>query len=199
PGGPRDTLLLYVAYVVEQPSAEGQDRVNGPGTETCSSSASKARGTERSSFPTSIVNRRCSAMADTATFSGAMKTMFIGPIRDILPQGKVLLFGDSYANPTDFKGILPSAEGIDMVGNEFRIPMKVRRNQSVGFRMENEFLPAPGASQYSYLSEPMRYAYALFNITGQLFRAAESNEGAFVSAFKQEMDDTTLASKLDFN
>lgn len=138
-------------------------------------------------------------MADTATFSGAMKTMFIGPIRDILPQGKVLLFGDSYANPTDFKGILPSAEGIDMVGNEFRIPMKVQRNQSVGFRMENEYLPAPGASKYSYLSEPMRYAYALFNITGQLFRAAESNEGAFISAFKQEMDDTTLASKLDFN
>ena len=82
-------------------------------------------------------------MADTATFSGAMKTMFIGPIRDILPQGKVLLFGDQYANPTDFKGILPSAEGIDMVGNEFRIPMKTRRNQSVGFRSENETLPAP--------------------------------------------------------
>jgi hypothetical protein len=138
-------------------------------------------------------------MADTATFSGAMKTKFIGPIRDILPQGKVLLFGDSYANPTDFKGILPSAEGIDMVGNEFRIPMKVQRNQSVGFRFENEFLPAPGASKYSYLTEPLRYAYSLFNITGQLFRAAESNEGAFVTAFKQEMDDTVLASKLDFN
>lgn len=86
-----------------------------------------------------------------------------------------------------------------MVGNEFRIPMKVRRNQSVGFRAENEYLPAPGASQYSYLTEPLRYAYALFNITGQLFRAAESNEGAFITAFKQEMDDTTLASKLDFN
>ena len=138
-------------------------------------------------------------MADTATFSGAMKTQFIGPIRDILPQGKVLLFGDSYANPTDFKGILPSAEGIDMVGNEFRIPMKTQRNQSVGFRMENEYLPAPGASKYSYLTEPMRYAYSLFNITGQLFRAAESNQGAFITAFKQEMDDTTLASKLDFN
>jgi len=86
-----------------------------------------------------------------------------------------------------------------MVGNEFRIPMKTQRNQSVGFRFENEYLPAPGASKYSYLSEPLRYAYALFNITGQLFRAAESNEGAFVTAFKQEMDDTTLASKLDFN
>lgn len=86
-----------------------------------------------------------------------------------------------------------------MVGNEFRIPMKVQRNQSVGFRSENEWLPAPGASKYSYLTEPLRYAYSLFNITGQLFRAAETNQGAFVTAFKQEMDDTTLASKLDFN
>lgn len=138
-------------------------------------------------------------MADTATFSAAMKTQFIGPIRDILPQGRVLLFGDPEANPTDFKGILPSAENINFVGNEFRIPMKAQRNQSVGFRSENEVLPAPGSSKYTYLTEPLRFAYSLFNITGQLLKASETGEGAFVSAFKQEMDDTTLASKLDFN
>ena len=128
-----------------------------------------------------------------------MKTKFIGPIRDNLPKGKVLLFGDADANPTDFKGILPSAEGIDFVGNEFRIPLKSQRNNSVGFRAENETLPAPGSSQYTYLQEPMRYAYSVFNITGQLLKAAESNEGAFRSAFKAEMEDTTLASKLDIN
>lgn len=76
--------------------------------------------------------------------------------------------------------------------------MKTQRNQSVGFRNENEYLPAPGSSKYSFLTEPLRYAYALFNITGQLMQASESNEGAFVSAFKQEMEDTVLASKLDF-
>lgn len=138
-------------------------------------------------------------MADTASFSAAMKTKFIGPIRDHLPKGKVLLFGDKDANPTDFKGILSNSEGIDFVGNEFRIPIKAQRNQAVGFRHENETLPAPGASSYTYLQEPMRYTYALFNITGQLLRAAESNEGAFRQAFKAEMEDTTLASKLDLN
>jgi len=138
-------------------------------------------------------------MADTATFSAAMKTKFIGPIRDHLPKGKVLLFGDADSNPTNFKGILPSAEGIDFVGNEFRIPLKSERNNAVGFRSENETLPAPGASKYTYLQEPMRYAYAVFNITGQLLKAAESNEGAFRSAFKAEVEDTTLASKLDVN
>lgn len=128
-----------------------------------------------------------------------MKTKFLGPIRDNLPKGKVLLFGDPDANPTDFKGILPSAEGIDFVGNEFRIPLKAKRNNSVGFRSENETLPAPGASTYTYLTEPMRYAYALFNITGQLLKASEKSEGAFKQAFKEEMDDTLLSSKLDVN
>ncbi len=138
-------------------------------------------------------------MADTASFSAAMKTKFIGPIRDGLWQGKVLLFGDENANPEQFKGILPSAENIDFVGNEFRIPLKASRNQAVGFRSENEILPAPGASSYTYLTEPMRYAYGLFNITGQLMKASETNEGAFKTAFKQEMEDTVLTSKLDHN
>src|SRR5438477_4407552 len=111
-------------------------------------------------------------MADTATFSAAMKTEFLGPIRDSLHQGRVLLFGDPDANPEQFKGILPSAEGIDFVGNEFRIPLKASRNAAVGFRAENATLPAPGKSGYTYLTEPMRYAYALFNITGQLMKAA---------------------------
>lgn len=138
-------------------------------------------------------------MADTASFSAAMKTKFIGPIRDGLHKGKVLLFGDPDANPEQFGGILPRAEGIDFVGNDFRIPIKVQRNQAVGFRSEGETLPAAGAGKYTYLTEPMRSAYGVFNITGQLLKASETNEGAFKQAFKAEMDDTVLSSKLDFN
>lgn len=138
-------------------------------------------------------------MADTATFSGAMMSKLIPGIRDTLPKGMVLLFGSQEANPTDFKGILPSAEGIDFVGNEFRIPQKTRRNQAVGFRNEGEYLPAPLSSTYSYITEPLRYAYALFNITGPLLAASEAGQGAWVPAFKQEMSDTLLASKLDMN
>lgn len=142
-------------------------------------------------------------MADTASFSAAMKTKFIGPIRDTIPKGKVLLFGNSdgsgQGSDQDFQGILPSAENIDFVGNEFRIPYKAKRNNSVGFRSENETLPAPGSSEYTYLQEPMRYAYASFNITGQLLKASESNEGSFKTAFKEEMEDTTTSLKLDVN
>ena len=34
------------------------------------------------------------------------------------------------------------------------------------------------------VTEPLRYAYALFNITGPLLQASESGDGAFVPAFK---------------
>jgi hypothetical protein len=141
--------------------------------------------------------------ADTATFAGAMKTRFLGPIRDVMHQGRVLLWGSGgeggAGTPEGFRGIIPMAENISFVGNEFRVPFKTKRNQAVGFRSENEVLPAPGASGYTYLTEPMRYAYGVFNITGQLMKAAEEGEGAFKAAFKSEMDDTVLTSKLDHN
>lgn len=138
-------------------------------------------------------------MADTASFSAALKTQFIGPIREVLHAGRVLLWGDPDANPEDFKGIRGTAEGIDLVGNEFRIPIKTRRNQAVGFRAENAALPAPGSSNYTYLSDPLRYDYASFSITGQLLKASASNEGAFAAAFKTEVEDTTLTAKIDMN
>ncbi len=137
--------------------------------------------------------------ADTASFSGAMKTKFLGPIRDGLAKGKVLLFGGDDSNPQGFQGILRSAEGINFVGNDFRIPLKATRNQAVGFRSEGETLMMPGAGSYTYLTEPMRSAYGVFSITGQLLKASESNEGAFAQAFKTELEDTVLSSKLDFN
>jgi len=137
--------------------------------------------------------------ADTATFGAAMKTRLIGPVRDFLYQNKVLLFGDPEANPENFRGILSSAENIDHVGNEFRVPFLAERNNAVGFRSENELLMAPGSEKFSYLTEPMRHAYALFNITGQLMRASESSEGAFKQAFKTQMEGTLLVSKLDVN
>jgi len=138
-----------------------------------------------------------------------MKTRLIGPIRDNIHKGKVLLFGTTSdgnadegmndGNPTQFNGIARMAEGISWVGNDFRIPMKAKRNQAVGFRSENDTLPAPGSSAYTYLQEPMRYAYGLFNITGQLLQASETTDGAFKQAFNEEMNDLILTSKIDHN
>lgn len=138
-----------------------------------------------------------------------MKTKFIGPIRDQLNSNKVLLFGlrdkvgegkSGVAQATvPFKGIEASAEGIDFVGNEFRIPLRSGRNAGVGSRAENAVLPAPGNESFTYISDPLRFHYGLFNITGQLLKASESNEGAFKRALTVEMDGTIDALKRKVN
>ncbi len=149
-------------------------------------------------------------MATTSTFSAAMKTKFIGPIRDLLYSNKVLLWGlrnrlhddDKSSDPQGsrpFKGIQVEADGIDFVGNEFRIPIRITRNQGVGSRSENTPLPQPGNEGFTYITEPLKYHYGLFNITGQLLKASESNEGAFKRALTVEMQGTTDALKRKLN
>ena len=149
-------------------------------------------------------------MATLTTFSGAMKTKFIGPIRDQLHSNKILLFGTHdrqgdgnakapQAGETDFKGIQALADGIDFVGNEFRLPLRTSRNQGIGSRAENATLPAPGNEGFTQISEPLRYHYGLFNITGQLVKASESNEGAFKRALTVEMEGTVDSLKRKMN
>lgn len=136
-------------------------------------------------------------MATLSTFSNAMKTKFIGPIRDNMSSNKVLLFGqrtrDEDKGQKDpqgaraWRGIQKDSTGIDFVGNEFRIPLRSSRNQGTGFRSENVPLPAAGNQGYQYITEPLKYAYGTFNITGQLIKASESQEGAFRKAVTAEM------------
>lgn len=140
-------------------------------------------------------------MATTTTFSNAMKTKFIGPIRDQMHSNKVLLFGlrtrdgdKDQPDPKgsrDWSGIKASAEGIDFVGNEFRIPLRSSRNQGTGGRAENSALPAAGNQGYHYITEPLKYYYGVFNITGQLLKASRSDEGAFKRALSAEMSGVT--------
>lgn len=148
-------------------------------------------------------------MATTSTFSGALKIRFLGPIRDILNSNRILLEGlrertdkSSTSDPRasrDFRGIMPLAEGIDFVGSEFRIPIRISRNQGVGSRAENVVLPAPGNEGFTQISEPLRYHYGLFNITGPLLKASESNEGAFKRALTVETQGTTDSLKRKIN
>lgn len=137
--------------------------------------------------------------ADTASFSAFMKTDLIGPIRDGMHRGMVLLFGGDNGNPQEFNGITKSAENLNPEGNGFRIPWKSKRNSAVGFRLENDRLPSAGRSEGTFLEEPLRAGYGVFNITGQLLKASESNSGAFEQAFKLEMDDVVTSSKIDWN
>jgi hypothetical protein len=137
--------------------------------------------------------------ADTASFSAFMKTDLIGPIRDGMHKGMVLLFGGDSGNPEGFQGITKGSEHINYEGNGFKIPWKAKRASAVGFRHENDRLPTAGRSEGTYLEEPLRHGYGVFNITGQLIKNSEKNSAAFESAFKMEMDDTVTSSKIDWN
>jgi hypothetical protein len=140
-------------------------------------------------------------MASVSTFSAAMKTKFICPIRDQLNSNKILLFGlrtreGSKSLPEahgskPFKGIQADATGIDFVGNDFRMPLRTSRNQGTGPRAENATLPAPGNQGYQYITDGLKYFYGLFNITGQLLKASDSSEGAFTKALQAEMEGLT--------
>lgn len=137
------------------------------------------------------------ALANLSTFSNAMKTTFIGPIRDNMSSNKVLLYGQrtrdedkKQKDPVgvrEWRGIQALADGIDFVGNDFRIPLRSSRNQGTGFRGESVPLPAAGNQGYQYITDPLSYAYGTFNITGQLIKASEKQEGAFRQAVTAEM------------
>lgn len=125
-----------------------------------------------------------------------MKTKFIGPIRDNMSSNKVLLFGlrsrdgdSSQPDPVgmrEFNGIESSAEGIDFVGNTFAMPIHLARNQGTGPRAENVALPAAGNQGYAQITDTLRFYYGVFNVTGQLIKASESQEGAFKRAVTAE-------------
>jgi hypothetical protein len=137
-------------------------------------------------------------MADIAAFSAAMKTQFLGPIREQVYTNKILLWGkrtrdvdDSQPMPQgsrDFRGIQVDATGIDFIGNEFRIPLHTGRNRGSGFRAENAKLPKAGKQAYKYITGDLQYMYGLFSVTGPLLKASESNKGAFAKALSQEME-----------
>lgn len=139
-------------------------------------------------------------MATISSFSAAMKTQFLGPIRDQLTTNKVLLFGmrekDGKATPDPqgsrpFSGIEADATGIDFVGNTFEMPLRSSRNTGVGTRVENATLPLAGRQGYKKITDGLFYHYGVFSVTGPLLKASASQKGAYEKALTQEMEGVT--------
>lgn len=83
-----------------------------------------------------------------------------------------------------------SSDGIvETVGGKYvDFPIRVKRNHGMGYRNENEQLPASGQQGYAEVHVPLRYGYARCRITGQAMRLAEKNFQAFASALDNEME-----------
>lgn len=75
------------------------------------------------------------------------------------------------------------------VGGRFvTFPLRVRRNQGLGYRAENGTLPSSGSQGYVRATVGLKYGYGRIRVTGQLMELAESNFQAFASAMDQEMN-----------
>lgn len=133
-------------------------------------------------------------------FSAALKTEFLGPIRETVYTNKILLWGgrerDSSSEPMpqgsrDFRGIAVDSDNIDFGGNGFRMPLHTGRNRGSGFRAENAKLPAGGKQSYKYISDPLQYMYGIFTVTGPLLKSSQKSKHAFAKALSQEMERLT--------
>ncbi len=146
--------------------------------------------------------------ADTATMGAALVKDTTGPIREVCHQGHVLLYGSGQdsasdgahdGNPTGFKGIASSSEGVSMADNVVKLRLHMGNSNGGGFRLENERYAEPGNDQYVLAAEPMRAYYATFSLTGQLMAAAARGEKDFKPAFQESMDRLALSSRGQVN
>ena len=72
-------------------------------------------------------------------------------------------------------------------GKYVDFPIHVRRNHGIGYRNENEQLPASGQQGYAEVHVNLAYGYGRVRFTGQVMRLARTNAQAFASAVDREM------------
>jgi len=70
-------------------------------------------------------------------------------------------------------------------------PLRVRRNQGIGYRNENEQLQAAGQQGYVSVRVPLRYGYGRVHVTGQTMDLVDENFNAFADAMTREMEGLT--------
>lgn len=117
--------------------------------------------------------------ATMTTVQAITKEIYEGQIREQLQDEIVGL-----------RRIERTSEGVSStVGGRFvTFPLRVRRNQGLGYRAENGTLPASGSQGYVRATVGLKYGYGRIRVTGQVMELAESNFQAFASAMDQEMN-----------
>jgi hypothetical protein len=149
-------------------------------------------------------------MADTATMSALLASdQVVGGIRETVAQSGVLLWGstvpgaaadsDHNGNATAWKGLVASSEGVTPGEPNVKLRLHMQNNPGGGYRLENERFSAAGNDKYILASEPLRYYYAQFSLSGQLLLAAAKGEKQFKGAFAESSDRLIRSSALDVN
>ncbi len=112
-----------------------------------------------------------------ANFSNALKTRYLGPIREELNGATVLL-----------SRIGRNDNAINVSGKTFTIPLHTSRNVFAGSgRADGGTLPQVGEQGYSVAVVPNAYIYTRIKVTGPTIRAARDAAGAFTTAVESEI------------
>lgn len=89
------------------------------------------------------------------------------------------------------KRIKPTSDNVTTTqtgGKYVDFPIKVQRNHGMGYRNENEQLPAAKRQGYAEVHVPLKYGYGRVRLTGQIMELAQTNAQAFASAMDREME-----------
>jgi hypothetical protein len=87
------------------------------------------------------------------------------------------------------KRIMRSGSGVtsEVGGKYVTFPIRVSRNEGIGYREENETLQSPGTQGYARVNVGLKYGYGRIALTGQTMELAESNPQSFASVLDREM------------
>jgi len=118
------------------------------------------------------------AAATLTTVTALTKEIYEGKLRQQL-QDEVI----------GLKRIERTSQGVsNTVGGRYvTFPLRVRRNQGIGYRAEDGALPAAGKQGYVRANIGLKYGYGRVHLTGQVMELAESNFQSFASAMDEEM------------
>lgn len=118
------------------------------------------------------------SIATLTTVNALTKEIYQGKIREQLQDEVVGL-----------KRIQRSGAGVtsEVGGKYVTFPIRVSRNEGIGYREENETLQSAGTQGYARVNVGLKYGYGRIALTGQTMELAESNPQSFASALDREM------------
>jgi hypothetical protein len=116
--------------------------------------------------------------ADLSTVNTLLKEIYQGRLQNQLQNELV-----------GMKRIEQTSDGVESnVGGKYVVfPLKISRNQGIGYRNESEQLPLAGQQGYTRVQIGLRYGYGALKMTGQLMELATSNTQAFSNTMDLEI------------
>jgi hypothetical protein len=118
-------------------------------------------------------------VATMTTVNSITKILYTGTIQEQLQNEAV-----------GWKRIESTSEGVtsEVGGQYVTFPIRIGRNNGIGFRNEMEALPAAGNQGFTSVRIGLKYGYGAVQLSGQTMKLADSNFQAFSSALSLEMN-----------